>query len=82
MHKLETGQAALLGIGGQGHVTPIHAADVNAFLIIASFILQTQSIVDMCFLEAQRQVRVLQDLKPARGLPKPCERATIEMVDD
>jgi len=55
MHKLETGQAALLGIGGQGHVTPAYAADVNAFLIIASFILQTQSIVDMCFLEAQRQ---------------------------
>jgi hypothetical protein len=53
-HKLETGQAALLGIDGQGHVTPTHAADVNAFLIIASFILQAQPILDMCFLEAQR----------------------------
>jgi hypothetical protein len=58
MHKLETGQAALLGIGGQGHVTPAHATDVNTFLIATSFILQIQSIVDMRFLEAQRQVRV------------------------
>jgi hypothetical protein len=56
MHKLETGQAALLGIGGQGHVTPAHATDVNTFLIATSFILQIQSIVDMRFLEAQRQV--------------------------
>jgi hypothetical protein len=59
MHKLETGQAVLLAIGDQGQATPAHAADVNAFLVIASLILQTQSIVDMCFFEGQRQVRVL-----------------------
>ena len=82
MHKLETGLVALLDIGGQGHVTSAYAANINAFLIIASFIPQTQSIVGMCFVEAQRQVRVLQDLKPARSLPKLCERVTAEMVDD
>ena len=49
MYKLETGKAALLVIGEQGHATPAHAADVSAFLVITSFILQTQSIVDMCF---------------------------------
>jgi hypothetical protein len=51
MYRLETGKAALLGIGEQGHAMPAHAADINAFLVIASFILQTQSIADMCFLE-------------------------------
>lgn len=39
MYRLETGKAALLGIGEQGHAMPAHAADINAFLVIASFIL-------------------------------------------
>jgi hypothetical protein len=77
-NKLETGQAALLGIGDQVHAMPAHATDINAF---SSFILQTQLIVNMCFLEGQRQVRVLQDVKPVRSLPKPCERTTVEIVD-
>ena len=45
---LETRKATLLGIGDQSHATPARAVDVDAFLVIVNFILQTQSTVNRC----------------------------------
>jgi hypothetical protein len=70
MRKLGIGQAALLSIGDQGHATPAHAADVNAFLVIGSFILQTQSILELVLFRGSKASKSLTGHKTGEKPPE------------